>query len=137
MRIAADDRTRDRFIFLVSMERRTMYRVSNPHLDALSKDNLYHLGLSTEDDLQRLFGDVKVRGRGFLLFLLRALLDSVVCLSRRQRISYGRPVGVSARKTGDSASGRWKTDEFVSNRSLRSLQSRSRHCGERETSARA
>eukprot|EP00118_Oscarella_pearsei_P001859 m.8726 g.8726 ORF g.8726 m.8726 type:complete len:241 (+) comp20799_c0_seq1:70-792(+) len=32
---------------------------SNPHLESLPKDHLYHLGLSTDDDLEGLFGDVK------------------------------------------------------------------------------
>ena len=33
--------------------------VANPHLKELSTDFLYHLGLSTDDDLKGLFNDVK------------------------------------------------------------------------------
>jgi len=34
--------------------------IDNPNLKDLSVDVLYHLGLSTEMDLQAMFGDVKV-----------------------------------------------------------------------------
>ena len=31
----------------------------NPHIGELEEDKLYHIGLSTKDDLKAMFGDVK------------------------------------------------------------------------------
>lgn len=36
-------------------------KLKNPHLKEMEKDVLFHLGLSTDEDLKGLFGDVKVR----------------------------------------------------------------------------
>ena len=32
----------------------------NPHLSDLTEDFLYHLGLTTQDNLEEMFGDTKV-----------------------------------------------------------------------------
>ena len=34
--------------------------VKNPNLSGMPVDELFHLGLSTKDDLKAIFGDVKV-----------------------------------------------------------------------------
>ena len=34
--------------------------VNNPHLSEMAVDELFHLGLSTNDDLEATFADVKV-----------------------------------------------------------------------------
>lgn len=36
-------------------------KMSNPHLDTLEEDILYHIGFNKKHDLKKMFGDVKVK----------------------------------------------------------------------------
>ena len=52
--------------------------VSNPHLVDLESDFLYHLGLSSSDDLKAMFGDVRFLCVGGSSHRIEAFADSVV-----------------------------------------------------------
>ena len=41
--------------------------VKNPHLPGVAVDELFHLGLNTNDDLKGTFGDVKVSCNNLIL----------------------------------------------------------------------
>lgn len=45
---------------IMSDSKSSVFQLKNPHLKEMDKDHLFHLGLTTDDDLKGLFGDVKV-----------------------------------------------------------------------------
>jgi hypothetical protein len=59
-------------------------KTRNPHMDSLSEDVLYHLGLSTAShDLKEMFGDVKVSR-------LNSFHNEPICHVRRAKILLGQ-----------------------------------------------